>query len=736
MAGSLTVAMRAAQSGLLSTQSAVDATAKNIANSNTDGYSRKQVNFETRVLAGAGAGVQLTAFTRAVDEGLIKDLRRELTELNTLTSQDTYFQRVQSLFGAPGDNNSISHIISEFDQAAETLALSPDKTLEQNQFVRFASEIGMKLQSMSQEIQSLRAQADEQIEDTITSINTLTETIASTSDKIIRNQAVGNDVTDLQDQRDNAITELSKLIDITYFPRSDGDLVIFTKNGFPLVDRTSNTFTHDAGGALSSSLSYAAGNITGIYSGVVKPDNDVTERVSGGKLAGLIDQRDNVLPNLQNQLDELASELRDSINLLHNRGVAFPGVQSMDGTRQFIDADAQTITLDPTNSAADVTISVFDSLGVQQATTTLNTIMTSGSYGTGTQADHGPWTVAEVADSIQDWYQANGASTATVAVSTAGNLDIDLNTTGLYTAFRDETATAENSTAADAEIGFDSDGDGDVDETAYGFANFFGLNDLYVDSSNGNLHESAQLSDSFSSSAATLTFYDSAAGVGSGNELGSVTFTERSSLSDMAEAINDADIGISAVVIPDGSGSRLRIQNDAGRETVITQGSGETMIENMGIGESATRSASTLAVRSDILDTPARSTTALMQFDTSRGKYVITAGDNTVIQQIAETLSDTNDFDATGGLPTTPKSFQAYAADILSRNAILADTNESQLETQVGLTESLKLEADRISGVNLDEEMANLILFQQAFSASARVISVIQEMFKTLEDAF
>ena len=50
MSGTLTVALRAAQSGLLATQSAVDAVAKNIANANTEGYSRKIVNFENRIL--------------------------------------------------------------------------------------------------------------------------------------------------------------------------------------------------------------------------------------------------------------------------------------------------------------------------------------------------------------------------------------------------------------------------------------------------------------------------------------------------------------------------------------------------------------------------------------------------------------------------------------------------------------------------------------------------------------
>ncbi len=155
----------------------------------------------------------------------------------------------------------------------------------------------------------------------------------------------------------------------------------------------------------------------------------------------------------------------------------------------------------------------------------------------------------------------------------------------------------------------------------------------------------------------------------------------------------------------------------------------------MNLVRSQARSAATITVRDDIIASPSLATTSLMQYDSELGKYALTAGDNTTIQQLATMLASKNGFDATGGLSTSSKTFNEYAADILSRNSSLAATNESQHETQQSLTDTLQLESNRISGVNLDEEMSNLVLFQQAFSASARVIAVIQEMFKTLDDA-
>lgn len=343
MSGTLTVALRAAQSGLLTTQSAVDAVAKNIANANTEGYSRKIVNFENRVLNGAGAGVQLSAFSRAIDEGLLQDLRRELSATKKLESQVSYYDRVQNLFGSPGDNSSISHVISQFHQAAESLSLSPEKTLEQNELVRFAQEVGLKLQGMTEEIQSLRAQADQEIERVVDDINRYTTEIASANDKIIRNEAITNDVTDLKDSRDLALKRLSELIDVTTFPRNNGDLVVFTTDGFSLVDRTANTLSHTAVGNLTTSSTYASGNLTGIFVGDQSSDNDITESVTGGELSALVQQRDEVLPNLQSQLDELSSELRDVMNAIHNRGTPYPGLQSLSGNREFIDADNRGI---------------------------------------------------------------------------------------------------------------------------------------------------------------------------------------------------------------------------------------------------------------------------------------------------------------------------------------------------------------------------------------------------------
>ncbi len=745
MAGTITLALRTAQSGLLVNQQALDAIANNIANVNSPGYSRKIVNVQQRVVGGVGAGVELSEITRVVDEGLVKSYRLESATTNELKAQNSYFDRLQDLFGDPDANTSVGHIMADFLSAIESVAVSPDKTLEHSEMVRRGEEVALKLQSMSAAIQDLRKQADTEIEETVDRINQLTDQIADLNDKIIRNKTVTADVSDLRDQRDTALDELSGLVDIRYFYRGDGDVVVFTSAGRTLVDNVAFDLSHNAVSSVTPTVTHSEGDIDGIYVGTRIAGNDITEELRGGELNGLVEMRDQILTDLQAQLDELSTTVRDTVNQVHNRGTAFPGLQSMSGTRRFLDTSdgtnntAQTIKLDPTNSVDDVTIALFDATGDQQAYTTLNTIMTGAGLSSRGAGDD--WTIAQVATQVQTWLQANGAATATVGLDSSGRLNIELNETSLNLAFRDQTATADGSSQADAEIGFDADGDGTVDETVNGFSFFFGLNDFFTDGLVRNIHESNVISSGFTSSGTTLRFVDGTADLpldpGGGNDV-TLAIPAGSSLEEIAALINTGVNNVSASVIADGSGYRLRIAHDSGVDMEVTETGAGTLLSNLGMHLANTRSASQIEVRSDILEAPSRITRGVVQWNAdlgAAGEYFTSVGDDTAIQALAAQFNASNTFDSAGGLATLNVNFTQYAAAILSRNASLADNNASQSESQGALSDSLKTKSDNIRGVNLDEEMADLIRFEQAYSAAARVINVIQSMFDALNQA-
>ncbi|MEQ9555721.1 MAG: flagellar hook-associated protein FlgK [Rhodospirillales bacterium] len=769
--GDITQALRAAQSGLLANQTALNIVSQNVANVNTVGYSRKIIQQQSVVLAGQGAGVSIADFTRVVDKGLLKSIRQELGELNNVIVQESYYQRLQETFGTPGDNSSISHILEELKEAAELLAVSPDRVLEQSELVRQAQAAVEKFASMSRTIQDLRLQADQQLETVVVEMSQLTADIDQLNDDIIRFSSTGNDTTDLEDQRDNKIDRLSELVDIRFFSRNDGDVVVFTSSGLTLVDTIPPTITHESAAAMSSTSTVANGQIDGIYVGERLAINDLTTQARGGQLAGLLEMRDDVLPNLQAQLDELAAQLRDQINLVHNRGTPYPGHQELSGQRIFALPQEQTISLSGTN---DVAIVLTDTNGEQTITVRLSEILSGTgngqTFGDGTD-DSTAITITELAARLEDFFQLNGAPSASVTMNAQSQLSINLNNTSLGFGFRDESGTADGSSFADASIRFDKDGDGTVDETVSGFSNFFGLNNLFVDGLAENIYDSNVLSSNFVSTSAVLSFRDAnTPDTGSGAEyLGHVVIPAGATLQQIADLINNGGtdtsgmfypvgapaIGtsfpaienITASVVPDGTGFRLRIAHDDGLSFTLTHSAspggapataGTTLLSELGMKEADVRVSTAISVREDIVSSPSLVSTGRLEFDATKGQageYLTSPGSNGVAEELAAMLSNSNSFAVSGGLPSLNVSFAEYASSIIARSSSLADTNDRQIDSQRTLTESLQFKSDSIRGVNLDEELADLIVFEQAFSAAARVISVIQEMIDRLEQA-
>ena len=718
MGAGLTQALRTARSGLLVNQQTLDVVANNIANINSEGYSRKIVNTETRVLNGVPSGIQIAEIIRRVDEGLLKNIRTELAELNKFTVQDDFFARTQDLFGKPGENSSLSHLFENFTSALELLAVSPDKSLEQAEVVRQAQDVTFALQNMSETIQELRQQADVAIADIVTEMNKIVAAIDQLNEDIISTGAVGHDVTDLKDQRDQQIDKLSELIDIRSFVRGDGDVVVFTSGGRTLVDTLPPKITHSAASSVSASTTKNEGDFTGIFVGTTIGRNDITDELRGGQLKGLVDLRDDILANMQSQLDEFAAEMRDVFNQIHNRGVSFPGAQSYAGTRTFVRSALQTITY---NGTDDTTVVLFDASGNQTAQTTIRTLISGATT-----------TIDNLATQLQTFLRANGAATATVAISTTSKLDINLNTPAVNLSFRDETATTNGSTLEDAVIAFDANGDGTTDENVNGFSNFFGFNDFFVDNLAENIYESNVLVSTFTASSSALTFRD-ASGTLTGSPL---TVAAGTSLEDLATLITNSVTDVTATIVTDGSGMRLRISHDNGSSMTVTQAAGNTFLTDINLHLADVRVAGTLNVRADIASTPAKLSTGAVLWDADRGaagEYFMSIGENSVIDALAEAFSASNQFETAGGLATAKTTFAEFATKIVSENARLAATNESSIDRQRSLTESLQFKSDSVRGVNLDEELSNLIIFEQAFAAAARVISVIQRMFETLE---
>lgn len=331
---SLTLGLNTALSGLLTSQRGLDVISQNVVNVNTKGYTRKVMNPESRVLAGKGAGVQEAGVTRMVSEGLLKDIRKQLTNTGRLEVEQTYYPRIDDLFGEVSDESSVAHKVNDLFTAFQALAGSSNKSATQWSTVQSAQDVADLTASMTDSLQSTRIQADRDIEQTVQQINDLLTSIHDLNQKIVKNGAISSGTSDLEDKRDQALSDLSKLVDIQYYYREDNSLTIFSNSGQMLLDNQPQLLSYSASSTTDTWMTAAGGQFSKIT--IAGGTTDFGPEVVGGKLRALLDLRDKTIPNLQANLDELSAQMRDQINLIHNRGTSLPNVSySYQGSRVF-----------------------------------------------------------------------------------------------------------------------------------------------------------------------------------------------------------------------------------------------------------------------------------------------------------------------------------------------------------------------------------------------------------------
>jgi flagellar hook-associated protein 1 FlgK len=101
---------------------------------------------------------------------------------------------------------------------------------------------------------------------------------------------------------------------------------------------------------------------------------------------------------------------------------------------------------------------------------------------------------------------------------------------------------------------------------------------------------------------------------------------------------------------------------------------------------------------------------------------------------MARRLTDDITFAAAGGLPPSTTTLAGYGGAILSVNSVEAANVASTLIFKETLVQGLSTSVANVSAVNIDEELANMVLFQNSYAASARLISVVSEMLETLTE--
>ncbi len=329
----------AALSGLRISQKQISVISNNVANVGTPGYTRKILPQSSQAILGETVGVSGETVIRNVDINLTRDLWTQISAVGNFDIQKTYLSRIEQFHGDPAKELSIAAELSKLKDSFAALSDKPEDSFLLAATVNQAVDTANKINDFSTFITTLRNDAQNEVQNTVDRINDLLVQVANLNAQIEDNLNIGRTTALIEDKRDDAIKELSQLIEISFFKRGDGVLVVQTNDGTELASEKYTALTFDP--TRLSALTYYPDSAAGVYVGdpVANPVSavDITTHSPGGKLGGLLNLRDTIFPKQMAQLDELAHKMAlrmeaQGVALFTDSSGAIPGDTAPDPT--------------------------------------------------------------------------------------------------------------------------------------------------------------------------------------------------------------------------------------------------------------------------------------------------------------------------------------------------------------------------------------------------------------------
>lgn len=343
---SLFLALNTALSGLNVNQAALSVVSNNIANANTPGYSRQVLDQSALLVDGVGAGARIDAISRKIDVYLERSIQRETSNVSMAEKTADYYERIQIMLGEPGLDNSIDEYTQSFFNSLQDLAESPDKVSFQASVINTAEVLARELSGIATSLEDLRLQADADINEGVAAVNAELAHLDALNVAIERASVLNLPTAGLFDQRDNAIEKVASYLNVSIYYKPSGAVNLFTSSGVPLVDDAPHRLAYTPASGLNEFVNDKAlnplqvvsfderGNETRrddiISAGV---EHAIDTSLTGGSIEGLRELRDEILPDILAQMDELAAGIRDAVNAVHNAGSGYPPAEELSGTR-------------------------------------------------------------------------------------------------------------------------------------------------------------------------------------------------------------------------------------------------------------------------------------------------------------------------------------------------------------------------------------------------------------------
>jgi flagellar hook-associated protein 1 FlgK len=315
-----------AKKGVLAARGALDTVSHNIANANTEGYTRQRVDLKasfpltfpgigvTLKPGTIGTGVEIKSITRIRDEFIESQLLKEGSTLGRYEVVDDGLRRIENIFADPSDYG-FNQLLSEFFDAWEDMSNSPESLSARTNLVEVTRSLTGFVNEAARKLDLEVKNINDQLETKITEVNSLAREIASLNEQIIQIETGGGNqnANDLKDSRDQLVREMSKMINVRTEDTPDGGVSVYLM-GHPIVQ--DGFFDQLELGMSETETERPMLRFT---------KSKVAAPLTDGELLGLVNLRDQYIPAFRDEFGTLVTTLANRINMMHLEGFGLDG---------------------------------------------------------------------------------------------------------------------------------------------------------------------------------------------------------------------------------------------------------------------------------------------------------------------------------------------------------------------------------------------------------------------------
>jgi flagellar hook-associated protein 1 FlgK len=299
------------QRALMANYAALQVTGNNVANANTPGYSRQSVELATAFSQQTGngffgKGVDVTTVTRAHDAFLTREAATAASLAAADDARSAQLQKLETVF--PIGENGLGYAAQQLFNAFVDVSNKPQDAAARQVVLARVGDLAARFRAASDQLDAQQAGIAQDLRTAVESINALTTRIAKLNASIASAQGTGHAPNDLLDQRDAAIADLSKIVQVTTVAAADGTVGVFLGGAQRLVlggEATPLVALPDPFDPAKVQIGVSEGGTTRAF-----PDGFI----AGGSVAGLLRVQNHDIPDARALLGQMASAIAGALN--------------------------------------------------------------------------------------------------------------------------------------------------------------------------------------------------------------------------------------------------------------------------------------------------------------------------------------------------------------------------------------------------------------------------------------